>query len=508
MIGTIIGKYRIVGQLGRGATGIVYNAVDETLDREVAIKVLNPHLADRDIVKRFRAEATILAKLNHPEIATIYELLQRETDLLMVMELVRGETLERLCERLGPMPPDRATYLVDRILSALGHAHRAGIVHRDVKPANVMVTELGGIKIMDFGIARMRGAEHMTVDGCTIGTPAYMPPEQVLGEEVDGRADLYAVAVISYRLLAGKLPFEADTPIGMLQKQMAETPPPLHTHRPELPEWCDAVVQRALAKSPAERYESAEEFRRALAQGSGSAPADLASAIAAVVSREAQTLPAPTPAQTVAISATAAGLRSPLGGPSPLAKGEEMLATIKRVARAREGSVLAVCIVLGVLAYAALGGAPPPLPAAISSVKADVRPMVVFQAKALVGTGTRQRERDAQLVLGDGRVTVSTGGTSDQPLYSVPYRNVLSVSYSRGRDPMWKSPKGPARVVRFDGGTLGRFGIFVDRRWISLETDTDTADKFIVLRVEEGVVKRILTALEEHTGRSPAILSP
>src|SRR4029079_7870915 len=211
MIGQTIGKYRTVGQLGRGGMGTVYKAVDETLDREVAIKVLNPDVADAKIMTRFRAEATALARLNHPEIATIYELFRSETDLLMVMEFVRGETLDKISNRLGALPPDRAAYLLDKVLSALAHAHRAGIVHRDMKPANVMVTEHGGVKIMDFGIARVRGGEHMTGDGYMMGTPAYMPPEQVLGQEVDGRADLYSVGVVFYKLLTGALPFKADT---------------------------------------------------------------------------------------------------------------------------------------------------------------------------------------------------------------------------------------------------------------------------------------------------------
>jgi len=170
------------------------------------------------------------------------------------------------------MSPDRAGYLVYRILSALNHAHRAGVVHRDMKPANVMVTELGGVKIMDFGIARVQGAEHFTIDGCTIGTPAYMPPEQVLGEQIDGRADLHAVGVILYRLLAGKLPFDADNPMVMLQKQIADTPPPLHLHRQDLPDWCETTVQRALAKAAADRFQTAEEFREAIGRAIGLTP--------------------------------------------------------------------------------------------------------------------------------------------------------------------------------------------------------------------------------------------
>lgn len=503
MIGTTVGKYRIIGQLGRGATGLVYRALDETLEREVAIKVLNPHLADTEIVRRFRAEATILARLNHPDIAVIYELLSRESDLLMVMELVRGETLEQLCDRVGPLPPDRAAYLVDRILSALGHAHRAGIVHRDVKPANAMVTELGGVKIMDFGIARMLGAEHMTIDGCTIGTPAYMPPEQVLGEEVDGRSDLYSVGVIFYRLLTGKLPFEAETPIAMLQKQMADTPSPLSAHRPELPAWCETVVARALAKSPGDRYQSAEEFRRAVAQATGITPADLPGAVAGVIARDSHVDTEASPFQTVAISAVEVGVRPERLKPALIANGEAALQKLAGLVRAREGAALVVLVVLGVFAYLSLGRASD-IASPVSFVKADALPTVVFHARTLVGAGTRQRERDAQLVLSDGRVTVTAGGASELPLYSVPYRSVLSVSYSRSPDPMWKSPKGAVPVVRFHGGTLGKFGIFVDRPWISLETDTP--DKFIVFLVDEGIVRKLLTALEERTGRKPEIV--
>src|SRR5262249_24064071 len=145
MIGNVIGKYRIVGQLGRGAMGTVYRAVDETLYREVAIKVLNPDLLDTPIMKRFWSEATLLARLNHPLIATIYDLFTTEQDILIVMELVPGETLERICSRGGVMAPAHAVHIIDRVLSALDHAHLAGIVHCDIKPANVMVTAQGEV---------------------------------------------------------------------------------------------------------------------------------------------------------------------------------------------------------------------------------------------------------------------------------------------------------------------------------------------------------------------------
>jgi eukaryotic-like serine/threonine-protein kinase len=264
MLGTTVGKYRILDRLGRGGMGTVYRAVDETLDRDVAIKVLNPDLGDPEVLKRFRAEAVALARLNHAGIATIYELTRHEDDLLMVMEFVRGETLQGLSERLGPLAPPQASHLCVQILEALGHAHRAGVVHRDLKPANIMVTAEGLVKVMDFGIARVLGTEHFTHAGYMMGTPAYMAPEQVLGTEVDGRADLYAVGVVFYRLLTRELPFTAETAIAMVQKQIGDMPTPIGTFRPDLPAWCGLVIGRALAKRPEDRYQSAEAFKAAL----------------------------------------------------------------------------------------------------------------------------------------------------------------------------------------------------------------------------------------------------
>jgi eukaryotic-like serine/threonine-protein kinase len=264
MIGTTVGKYRIVERLGRGGMGTVYKAVDESLDREVAIKVLNPDLTDQAVLKRFRAEAVTLARLNHPGIATIYELHQQQDDLLMVMEFVRGETFHDLSDRLGPLAPPQAAHLCMQVLDALAHAHRGGVVHRDLKPANLMITDTGAVKVMDFGIARVLGSEHFTHGGYMMGTPAYMAPEQVLGREIDGRADLYSVGVVLYRLLAGRLPFSADTAISMVQMQISEAPTPIVSFRPDLPAWCTAIIDRSLAKPPSDRFQSAEEFRAAL----------------------------------------------------------------------------------------------------------------------------------------------------------------------------------------------------------------------------------------------------
>src|SRR3954471_1402442 len=266
MLGQRVGKYRVESRLGRGGMGTVYKAVDETLDREVAIKSLNADLGDPDLLKRFRAEAVALARLNHPNIATLFELTEHEGQLLMVMEFVRGDTFERVAQREGPLPVGRAAQCCAQVLDALEHAHRAGVVHRDLKPANLMLTESGLVKVMDFGLARMAGTERLTNDGYMVGTPAYMSPEQVLGRDIDGRADLYAMGVVLFRLLTSQLPFKADSGIAMVQRQLHDIPTPVRQVRSELPEACDEILSRALEKIAANRYQTADEFRSALAR--------------------------------------------------------------------------------------------------------------------------------------------------------------------------------------------------------------------------------------------------
>ena len=542
MIGTTIGKYRIVGLLGRGATGIVYRAVDDTLDREVAIKVLNPHVAAADIMKRFRAEATILAKLSHPEIATIHELLGTETDLLMVMELVRGETLEHLSQRVGPMSPEVAARLIDGILSPLEHAHRNGIVHRDLKPANVMVTQLGGIKIMDFGIARVRGAEHMTLDGSAVGTPAYMPPEQVLGEDIDGRADLYAAGVILYRLLTGKLPFDADAPLAMLQKQIAETPAPLRVHRDGLPEWCEPLVQRALAKAPGDRFQTAEEFRLAIGRATGLVPrVDLGRALAIaagdgdstrVDTGGGDTVPVAQQQQHTPPTVTIHGIPPHTRVAVPEATA---FALVKRFVQTREGvaSVGGVAAALALVAYLssnAVADDPAPARSRVSATdrspvgdlpsrsesgtrsaasrrnppsaspgNVDKEPAaVVFETRIVRAPEGKGQEHDAQLSLGADHLTVATYQAPEHPVFSAAYRDISTIGHSR--EPAWKPPRKLSKVIRVEDDVLGAFGIR-DRHHVSLYTHRE--DHFIVLRVDEGRVARLLKALKQRTGRDP-----
>jgi tRNA A-37 threonylcarbamoyl transferase component Bud32 len=471
---TTIGKYRIVNQLGRGATGIVYRAVDTTLGREVALKILDPSLTDSAVLERFRAEATVLASLNHPGIATIYDLFRSEKDLLLVMELVRGETLEHLCDRVGPLPPDRASYLVDLILSALEHAHRAGVVHRDVKPANVMVTELGGIKIMDFGVARTRGAEQVPADGYLIGTPAYMPPEQILGETVDGRADLYSVGVIYYRLLAGALPFTANTSVDMFQQQISAVPPPLRRHRTDLPHWCQEIIDRALAKPARDRFASAGAFRDALAQAGGVVAAiDLAKEFS-VGQQSAHPTSAPAN-QTLVMTRP--------GGHAADAVAQ------RAKQRKRNASVLipfAACVAS--LVYVPVKYAPPewvaeePVPFSAASAR-------FFDAKLLDRDG---RERDAQLVLAEQKLFVTIRPDTRRPVYSVPYRRISSIRYSRSRDPLWSPP-----APRQRPGAPNLWRVAVERHWIAVRTSTPAG--VVVLRFDNEQIKDVRAALKDRT---------
>ena len=517
MIGKTIGKYRITGQLGRGGMGTVYKAVDETLDREVAIKVLNPEVEDSKILTRFRAEATALARLNHPEIATIYELFRADDDLLMVMEFVRGETLEKISTRLGTLAPERAAYLIDKVLGALTHAHRAGIVHCDIKPANLMITEHGGIKIMDFGIARVRGAGHPTIDGYMMGTPAYMPPEQVLGQQVDGRSDLYAVGVVFYRLVTGKLPFEAETAIGTVQKQISDLPTPARTHRPELPEWCDTVLHKALAKAPGERFQTAEEFREGLAHASGMSTTDVMKAfLTSVVNVEP--------------SAPAASDERERGGQTVVQKKSTvvMLSHTKRIAGwLAPGVAFAVVVFLLITLWnsspphaedsvnvapavntnsseiansapAAVDLPPPAAAPAVEETGKPAAPPYMFQAKTLVSDGDRQRERDCRVVVASDKITVQSA-EDRKLLRAVPFDSLVSISYSRARNPLWNSPRGPAEVTRAGRGALGIFG--GSRYWLSLRVKS-ARNQFLVLRLtDEAQTKRVVRELEQRTGR-------
>lgn len=264
-IGRTVGNCRVEEKIGEGGCGEVYRGVDLMLDRAVAIKVLHPRLASRrDLADRFRSEALTLARLSHPNVATLYSFHQEGDASLMVMEFVRGKTFDALLRERGRMSPDEALPLFLQALDGIEHAHALGVIHRDLKGSNVMRADSGGVKVMDFGIARALGSPGLTQGDHPIGTPEYMPPEQVRAEEIDARADVYALGALLFKMLTGRLPFTGKSHFDVLRAQVEEAPPALRELAPELPPAFDAVVARALAKSPAGRFQSVAELRRAL----------------------------------------------------------------------------------------------------------------------------------------------------------------------------------------------------------------------------------------------------
>ncbi len=262
LINTVFdGRYRIVRKLGTGGMANVYLAEDEVLGRRVAIKILDDrHAGDDQFVERFRREAKNAASLSHPNIVSIYDRGEAEGTYYIAMEYLDGRSLKELIVARGPAPIDLAVDYARQILGALRFAHRHGIVHRDIKPHNVLVDGEGRLKVTDFGIARAGASSQMTEAGSIIGTAQYLSPEQAKGAPVEQSSDLYSVGVVLYELLTGTVPFNGDTPVEIAMKHLSVVPDPPSARRAEIPRDLDLVVMRALAKDTAERYHSAEEM--------------------------------------------------------------------------------------------------------------------------------------------------------------------------------------------------------------------------------------------------------
>ncbi len=300
------GRYRIERKLGAGGMADVYLAEDQELGRRVAIKILNSrHGNDDQFIERFRREAKNAAALNHPNIVSIYDRGEAENTYYIAMEFLDGRTLKELVVGRGAAPVNVAIEYARQILSALRFAHRHGIVHRDIKPHNVLVDGEGRVKVTDFGIARA-GTSQMTEAGSIVGTAQYLSPEQARGGEVDPRSDLYSLGIVLYELLTGKTPFDGETPVEIAMKHLSATPQPPSKLRPDVPPELDMVVLRALAKNPDDRYQSADEMEADLER-----VARGASVAATTVDTATQVLRRPTAAATAATLATAATMIAP-----------------------------------------------------------------------------------------------------------------------------------------------------------------------------------------------------
>ncbi|HEV7518577.1 MAG TPA: protein kinase [Thermoanaerobaculia bacterium] len=365
MIGRVVGSYEIVERIGEGGMGTVWRAVDVMLEREVAIKAIRPDLAaEPQIVERFRSEAKILARVHHPAIATIYSFFRDGGELYLAMEFVRGRTLAQVLRQDGALAWPRAVALVAAALEGIDQVHRTGIIHRDLKPDNLMLTEAGEIKVMDFGIARAVGASHLTRTGLMVGTLRYMSPEQLRGEEVDHRADLYALGIVLYEMLTGRVPFTGASEYEAIRAQVEDPPVPPGHLVAGLPPWLDRVVLTALAKFPGQRFASAAAMADSLAAARPNPPstADLQTRLQPAAS---------TPAGSAAVPALAANL-----SPSGAARAADGTASSYRAIGLGRSRGLLLGIAGGLLFLAVAAGvawflrvrpeptaAPPPAPA-------------------------------------------------------------------------------------------------------------------------------------------------
>ena len=263
-----IGRYTLSKTLGRGAMGVVYLGYDEAIDRQVAIKTIHRSLLEGDDgaewLERFRREVRAAGRCLHPNIVTVFEYGEENGIPYIVMEYVQGRELRDYLKDRQPLPLANAVAVAVQVLHALDHAHACGVVHRDIKPGNVILLAGGQIKVSDFGIARVETISGMTHHGMTVGTPAYMAPEQFTGKEADRRADLYATGVVLFETLTGVRPFAGRGASELMYKVLNDPPPRPTLLNPRLPVELDAVLDKALAKSPAHRFQSANEFIAAL----------------------------------------------------------------------------------------------------------------------------------------------------------------------------------------------------------------------------------------------------
>ncbi|MBU1210975.1 MAG: serine/threonine protein kinase [Alphaproteobacteria bacterium] len=265
-----VGKYRVDDIIGRGAIGVVYKGFDPHICRPVAIKSLRSEVLEgvedqASLLARFAAEARSAGRCQHPNIVTVYDYVEQDETPFIIMEFVEAGTLEKVTRSRTLLPLPQVGEVMVQLLGALGHAHEKGVIHRDVKPANILCPAATSIKVTDFGVARFQNLG-LTRDGGggAIGTPNYMSPEQFLGREVDGRADLFAAGIIMYQLLTGAKPYPADDIPSLMNKLLNESPPPVSQLRPELPLALDALMIRALERNPTDRFQTAGDFIRAL----------------------------------------------------------------------------------------------------------------------------------------------------------------------------------------------------------------------------------------------------
>src|SRR5436305_2193445 len=267
MVGETLGdRYEVEELVGAGGMSSVYRAHDRLLDRKVALKVMHSHYGeDPEYVERFRREARSVAALSHPNIVTVIDRGDHDGRQFLVFEYIEGENLKRLIERRGPGPVATALELAMQIARGLSFAHQQGLIHRDVKPQNILLNGDGRAKVTDFGIARSLDVQHgMTQTGTVLGTSDYIAPEQAQGQRVDEHTDVYSLGVVMYELLTSEVPFPGENFVAVAMRHINEPPPLIRDKRPDVPPRVEAAIQKAMAKDPADRFQTMADFCREL----------------------------------------------------------------------------------------------------------------------------------------------------------------------------------------------------------------------------------------------------
>ncbi len=410
------GRYRIVGRLGQGGMARVFLAQDETLHRQVAIKVLaDRHSDDPHFIERFQREARAAARLNHPNIVQVYDQSRNTGVSYIVQEYVEGETLKDVIRRESPLDARRAITIALQILAALRVAHQQGVIHRDVKPQNILVQPDGKVKVADFGIASA-GETDMTEAGSIVGTAQYLAPEQARGLQVGPPADLYAVGIVLYEMLSGRVPFEGDAAVTVAMRHVQEAPEPLTDRNPLVPVALESAVMRALSKDPAMRYQSADEMGLELDRVRQGLPVSDETAIIG-----AATLAMTRPTDTMV--APPLPPRTSNGGRNPNRRRLWVLLAVL--------AVLAAAVIAGLFLWGGSGSEPPP-PTTATTVAIDVPNVVGLQQDAAEATLKRvgleplvvQRESTAP----EGEVLTQTPGPGEQ----VPVGTTVEIEVAAG----------------------------------------------------------------------------
>ena len=397
-------RYEVLESAGAGGMAQVYRGTDTVLNRTVAIKVLGPQYAqDEGFVERFRREAQAAARLNHPNVVSVFDTGSDGPVHYIVMEYVAGRTLAQVLGAEGHLQPERAAEIAASVAGALSFAHAAGIVHRDVKPGNIMIAPSGEVKVMDFGIARAASSEPLTQTATVLGTASYLSPEQAQGGSVDARSDIYSLGVVLYESLTGQPPFQADSPVAVAYKHVQEAPVLPTEIMPGIPPDLEAVVLKAMAKNPANRYASAEEMREDLERFLSGRPV-----LATPVLADAATVAAPVGAGAAAVAEPTMMAAAPEGLQRPAGRSRWLVGL-------GAGLLIGILVLVLTAGRAVLTGGEPPVTPSVGATHGSPASVGAAHQGPGPGAGDQGSGGSGQGGGGGGSTSGATNGATTAP---------------------------------------------------------------------------------------------